>query len=49
MEVPKFIKGVAKYFTYASGSGETTPTTQADLQELMKNNNTILELSLIHI
>lgn len=43
MEVPKFIKGVAKYFTYASGSGETTPTTQADLQELMKNNNTILE------
>lgn len=43
MEVPKFIKGVAKYFTYASDSGETTPTTQADLQELMKNNNTILE------
>ncbi len=43
MEVPKFIKGVAKYFTYASGSGETTPTTQADLQVLMKNNNTILE------
>lgn len=43
MEIPKFIKGVAKYFTYASDSGETTPTTQADLQELMKNNNTILE------
>lgn len=43
MEIPKFIKGVAKYFTYASSSGETTPTTQADLQELMKNNNTILE------
>lgn len=43
MEIPKFIKGIAKYFTYASDSGETTPTTQADLQELMKNNNTILE------
>lgn len=43
MEIPKFIKGVAKYFTYASDSGETTPTTQADLQELMKNNNAILE------
>ena len=43
MEIPKFIKGVAKYFIYASSSGETTPTTQADLQELMKNNNTILE------
>ena len=43
MEIPKFIKGVAKYFTYASDSGEATPTTQADLQELMKNNNTILE------
>lgn len=43
MEIPKFIKGVAKYFTYASDSGETMPTTQADLQELMKNNNTILE------
>lgn len=43
MEIPKFIKGVAKYFTYASDSSETTPTTQADLQELMKNNNTILE------
>lgn len=43
MKIPKFIKGVAKYFTYASSSGETTPTTQADLQELMKNNNTILE------
>ena len=43
MEIPKFIKGVAKYFTYASDSGETTPTTQVDLQELMKNNNTILE------
>lgn len=43
MEIPKFIKGIAKYFTYASDSGETTPTTQADLQELMKNNNAILE------
>lgn len=43
MEIPKFIKGVTKYFTYASSSSETTPTTQADLQELMKNNNTILE------